>query len=79
MNVALKMALHSFHSQNTVEKVSQDIFSNMVVVFMSLFMVLYFFFILGAIFSLYVIKNNQFEYSLRNKWVRRISGNSFIK
>jgi len=50
MNFALKMALHSFHSQNTVEKVSQDILSNMVVVFMFLFMVLYFFFILGAIF-----------------------------
>ena len=51
MNVALKMALHSFHSQNTVEKVSQDILSNMVEAFMFLFM--FFFFILGA------IKNNQ--------------------
>ena len=54
-----KMALISFYSQNMV---GQDVLSNKVVVFMAF----HFFFILGAIFFIF-LKNNQFEYEGRKK------------
>jgi len=43
-----KMALISFHSQNMV---GQDVLSNKVVVFMSLFMVFMFFMVFNLFFS----------------------------
>ena len=43
----------------------QDIISNMVVVFMSLFMVLFIFFVIFRCKILIVFKNNQFEYNVK--------------
>ena len=54
----LKMASISFHSQNMA---GQEILSNKVAVFKSLFMVLFIFFVHFRCNFFFIIENNQFE------------------